>query len=209
MTRTRASVAAVFVPLALASTACTRTARETPPADQDTQPMDRDQAVYGRPNPNAHPELSRFAFLIGNWRCDARLKREDGSWEPLEASWVGHYILDGYAIMDEFRMTRPTGELLVLGVNLRAYDVQNGAWTVRWLNALDGTWVDLGPEELGGVKIDGQSISYIFEEPSGTHALTRATYMHISPSHFTWRGERSGVGKAWEEFLVIEAHRIN
>jgi hypothetical protein len=206
MTRTSARVSAVFVPLVLASTACT-TPRETPPADQDSQPMDRYQSDYGSPNPNAPPELSRFAFLIGSWRCDARLKGEDGSWEPLEASWVGRYVLDGYAIMDEFRMTRPTGELLVLGANLRAYDVKNEAWTLKWLNALDGTWVDLGPEELGGVQIDGHSISYAFEEPVGPHALTRATYLDISPNHFTWRGERSSDGKAWEEFLVIEAHR--
>lgn len=171
--------------------------------------MDRDQELYGRPNPDAHPELSRFAFLIGSWRCQARLRREDGSWESLDASWVGRYVLDGYAIMDEFRMTRPTGELLVLGVNLRAYDVKNGAWALKWLNALDGAWLDLGPEELGGVQTDGQSISYSFEEPVGPHALTRATYLDISPSRFTWRGERSSDGKAWEEFLVIEAHRGN
>jgi hypothetical protein len=122
---------------------------------------------------------------------------------------VGRYVLDGYAIMDEFRMTRPTGELLVLGVNLRAYDVKKRAWTLKWLNALDGTWLDLGPEELGGVEMGGQSISYSFKEPVGAHALTRATYLDISPSHFTWRGERSNDGKAWDEFLVIEAYRSN
>ncbi|MGH9379886.1 MAG: hypothetical protein ACRD2Z_04655 [Thermoanaerobaculia bacterium] len=171
--------------------------------------MDRDEEAYGSANPDAPAELSQFAFLIGRWRCDARLKLEDGSWEPLEASWVGRYILDGYAIMDEFRMKRPMGELLVLGVNVRAYDVKKRAWTLRWLNAFDGTWVDLGPEELGGVEVDGQSISYTFKEPIGGHALTRATYLDISPSHFTWRGEKSSDGKAWEEFLVIEAHRID
>ena len=164
---------------------------------------------YGRPNPGAAPQLSRFAFLIGTWRCDARLKREDGSWETLEASWVGRYVLDGYAIMDEFRMAKPTGELLVLGVNLRTYDVQKRVWNLKWLNALDGTWMDLGPEELGGVRMDDRSITYAFKEPVGAHALTRATYLDITPSQFTWRGERSSDGLAWEEFLVIEAHRSN
>lgn len=171
--------------------------------------MDRDEEKYGRPNPRAAPELSRFAFLIGSWRCDARLKREDGAWETLQATWVGRYVLDGYAIMEEYRMTRATGELLVLGMNLRSYDVKKKAWTMKWLNALGGTWVDLGPEELGGVKMDDQSITYSYKEPVGTHALTRSTYLNISDSHFTWRGERSNDGKAWEEFLVIEAHRGN
>jgi hypothetical protein len=171
--------------------------------------MDRNEEAHGRPNPSAAPELSRFAFLIGRWRYDARLKREDGSWETLQATWVGRYVLDGYAIMEEYRMTRPTGELLVLGMNLRSYDVKKKAWTMKWLNALGGTWVDLGPEELGGVRMDEKSISYSYKEPVGAHALTRSTYFNISESHFTWRGERSSDGKAWEEFLVIEAHRTN
>ncbi len=176
---------------------------------EESESLQRGEEEYGRPNPDAAPELSRFAFLIGEWRCDARLKRDDGSWETLQASWVGRYVLDGYAIMDEFRMTSPTGELLVLGVNLRTYDVQKRVWNLKWLNALDGTWTDLGPEELGGVKMDGQSIVYGFKEPVGAHSLTRATYLDITPSHFTWRGERSSDGLAWEEFLVIEAHRSN
>ena len=171
--------------------------------------MDRDLEVYGRPNLNAPPELSRFAFLIGQWRCEARLKTEGASWERLVATWVGRYELDGYVIMDEFRMMRLTGELLVLGVNVRTYDTKKGAWILKWLNALAGTWLDLGPEELGGVEIDGQSISYVFKEPVGAHALTRATYLDISANHFTWRGERSNDETAWEEFLVLEAHRAH
>ena len=176
-------------------------------SSMDTSMQGRDEQEYGRPNPNAPQELSRFAFLIGKWRCEARLKREDGVWETLQATWVGRYVLDGYVIMEEFRMTRPIGELLVLGMNLRSYDVKKRTWGMKWLNALGGTWVDLGLEELGGVKVDQTSITYSFKEPVGAHALTRATYFNISESHFTWRGERSNDGKAWDEFLVIEAYR--
>lgn len=45
------------------------------------------------------------------------------------------------------------------------------------------------------------------KEPVARHALTRATYVRISADRFTWRGERSHDGKAWEQFLVIELHR--
>jgi hypothetical protein len=171
--------------------------------------MDREKQQYGRQNPSAPQELSRFAFLIGTWRCEAKLKRDDGSWENLQATWVGRYVLDGFVIMEEYRMTRPTGELLVLGVNLRSYDVKKKTWAMKWLNALAGTWIDLGPEELGGVKVDETSITYSYKEPVGAHAFTRSTYFDISDNHFTWRGERSDDGKAWEEFLVIQAHRGN
>jgi hypothetical protein len=169
--------------------------------------MKRDEQEYGKLNPNAPPELSRFAFLIGEWRCDAELKRGGGIWESLKAKWEGRLILDGYVIADEYRMTTPAGELLVLGINLRSYDAKKKTWNMKWLNALGGTWVDLGTEELGGVKIDEKGITYSMNEPVASHVFTRATYTNISGSHFTWRGEKSDDGKAWEKFMVIEAYR--
>ena len=158
-------------------------------------------------NSSASPELARFAFLIGSWRCEARLKQEDGSWTTLPGTWIGRYILDGRAIMDEFRLTKPTGELIVLGVNIRSYDAKTGTWYLKWLNALDGTWTDLAPNDVGAVTMDDQSISYSFKEPVAGHSLTRATYLNISSSRFTWRGERSSDGKVWDEFMIIEAHK--
>jgi len=78
---------------------------------------------------------------------------------------------------------------------------------MKWLNAMTGTWADLGPEELGGVRFDGKSIIYVFKEPVAEHAYTRATYTNISGTHFTWRGEKSDDGRAWSEFMVVEAYR--
>ena len=49
-----------------------------------------------KPNPNAPAELSRFAFLIGRWKFDAKFKLPDGDWQSFYGTWLGHYILDGY-----------------------------------------------------------------------------------------------------------------
>ena len=160
-----------------------------------------------RPNANAPAALARFAFIIGDWRCDAKVKVANGEWQTFEATWLGRFILDGYAIADEYRMTDSAGELIVLGVNLRAYDPVRQTWNIKWLNALAGTWVDLGPEEHGGVTIDDESITYAFKEPVGDHAFTRATYTNISQTHFTWRGEKSDDAKTWSEFMIVEAYR--
>jgi hypothetical protein len=169
--------------------------------------MEQTEEDYGKPNPNAPQELSRFAFLIGKWGGEAKLKLDDGTSESLKALWEGRYILDGYAIADEYRMTTSAGELLVLGINLRSYDAKKNAWNLKWLNALTGTWTDLGPEELGGVAADGNGLSYLMKEPVAGHAFTRATYTNMSPEHFTWRGDRSNDGTTWEQFLVIELYR--
>ena len=97
--------------------------------------------------------------------------------------------------------------LIVLGLNFRAYDATKRTWNLRWLDALAGTWLDLGPPELGGVAVEGRSVSYVLREPMAGHALTRATYTSDSPTHFTWLGEKSEEGKTWKEFMVLHAER--
>ena len=169
--------------------------------------MRRDEKDYGKLNPKAPGELARWAFLIGARSGEAKLKQDDGTWQTLRITWEGCYILDGYAIEDEYRMWTAAGELLVLGLNFRAYDAKNETWNMKWLNGLNGAWTDLGDPKLGGVHVDEKSIWYILEESLAHHALTRATYTNISPDHFTWRGERSSDGKIWEEFLIVDVHR--
>jgi len=59
--------------------------------------MDQVVQAFGKPNPNAPAALSRFAFLIGRWRCEARVRSDNGEWQ-IQATWLGRFILDGYAI---------------------------------------------------------------------------------------------------------------
>jgi len=170
--------------------------------------MDADEQRADPPNPNAPAELSRFAFLIGRWRFDARFKAAGGEWQIFHGTWVGHYILDGYAIADEYRMFGPSGELIVLGMNFRIYDTARQVWNIKWLNALDGTWADLTSDQFGGARFDGQSVTYVFKAERGAQwPFTRATYTNISKSHFTWRGEKSEDTKTWAEFMVVECDR--
>jgi hypothetical protein len=134
---------------------------------------------------------------------------------------VGHFILDGYAIADEYRMFGLSGELIVLGMNFRAYDPAKQVWSIKWLNARAGTWTDLTPEQFGGARFDGQSVNYAFKEPvaqlltpellekypTAQWPFMRATYTNISAMHFTWRGEKSEDAKLWTHFMVVECYR--
>ena len=172
---------------------------------EDTS-MHQVQQEFGTLNPNAPAALSRFSFLVGRWRCEAEVRSGNGVWQTFQATWVGRYVLDGYAIADEYRMTDSSGKLLVLGMNFRTYDAAKQTWNIKWLNALGGTWIDLAPSELGGVRFDGQSVIYAFREPVAGHTYTRATYTNISERRFTWRGEKSNDGKAWSEFIVVECY---
>ncbi|HEV2577984.1 MAG TPA: hypothetical protein VGU25_12310 [Acidobacteriaceae bacterium] len=156
---------------------------------------------------SAPSELQRFAFLVGRYRCQAELKLPAEESQRFDALWEGRWALDGHAIVDEYRMFGANGETLVLGVNIRAYDVAKKQWNIKWLDALLGRWTDLGSQELGGVHFEGASVSYQFREPMVGHTFTRATYTDISDQHFTWRGESSEDGKEWTEFMVVECER--
>jgi len=175
----------------------------------DEQYDEQHDEQYGTLNPAAPSELARFAFLIGHWRCEAKIKSASGEWQTFAATWLGRFILDGYAIADEYRMTNCNGDLIVLGTNLRSYDASQQTWNIRWLSAFTGSWTDLASAELGGVHCDGNTIRYAFKEPVADHAYTRATYTPHSPTHFTWRGEQSDEATSWREFMIVEAYRTH
>lgn len=156
---------------------------------------------------SARAELERFAFLVGRHRCEARLKMPMGEWQRFRAVWEGRWILDGRVIADEYRTFGAQGEVLVLGLNVRAYDASKKSWNIRWVDGLSGRWTDLGSEELGGVQFEGTSASYRFKEPMMPHTFTRATYTNVSDRHFTWKGEGSEDGTQWTEFMVVECER--
>jgi len=171
---------------------------------------------YGTPNPNAPRELSQFAFLIGSWRCESSVKGPDGEFRTYPATWVARYILDGYVIADEFRQLGPAGEVAQIGQNYRCFNADKKTWCIQWLDALDATWLELGPEDLGGVVVRGGTITYKHRRPRGRvgrlfplNSLFRLTYEGISENHFTWRAELStDGGETWAEVQVIEAHRV-
>jgi len=169
--------------------------------------MNESDQEFGKRNPHAPLELSRFAFLIGNWQCEAKIRSASGEWQSFAAEWHGCFILDGYAIADEYRMTGASGELIVLGMNFRTYDAARRIWNIKWLNALAGSWMDLASEELGAVKFDGPSVIYSFKETVGGLAYTQVTYTSHSATHFTWRAQKSDDRKTWADFMTVEAHR--
>jgi hypothetical protein len=179
------------------------------PSDDFMEQIDKSS---DKPNPKAPAALSDFAFLIGQWRFDAKFKSPTGEWQTFHGTWIGRYILDRHVIADEYKMLRSGGEVVVHGMNFRVYDAAKKIWNIKWLNALEGTWTDLTTEEFGGAMFEGQSVSYVFREPKGASGdwkatYTRATYTSVSPTYFTWRGDKSDDRAGWREFMIVECRR--
>ena len=168
--------------------------------------------AFGKLSPQAPPDLGAFAFLIGSWQCNARVKSANGEWQRFEAQWIGRFILDGHAIADEYRMTTLSGQLAVLGMNVRTYNPATHTWTIQWLDGLTGACTNLVSEELGGVYINrsygrDSSVTYAFKEPTAAHRYTRDTYTTHSPTRFTWKGDQSIDAQTWTDFMLVECYR--
>lgn len=171
---------------------------------------------YGLPNRNAPRELSQFGFLIGTWQCESSVKGPDGAFRTYPATWIARYILDGYVIADELKQLGPAGEVAHLGQNYRSFNGDSKTWIIKWLDALDSTWLDMGPEDLGGVEARAGIVTYKHRRPRGRtgrlfplQSLFRLTFSNMSEDHFTYRAELStDGGETWDEVQVIEANRV-
>ena len=95
----------------------------------------------------------------------------------------------------------------MLGSNYRSYNVKTNTWVMKWHDALASTWLELGPEDLGGVQITDTAIT--FKARFEFDVIHRITFSNITEEHFTWQADSSSdAGQTWNEsIMVIEAYR--
>ncbi len=165
------------------------------------------QETYGVPNPKAPKELSHFAFLIGKWDGEGR-SRYEGDSEAYRMTWVGRYILDGYAIADEARILDEDGALERIFITYRFYDLHKKRWIIEAFNVLESTIVHQAPDDLGGVQVSEASITLMTRGPT---AIGRELFLNRSKDHFTYRQDVStDEGETWIEGVdLIEANRVS
>jgi hypothetical protein len=163
-----------------------------------------DEADKKQPNPKAPPETAQYAFLIGEWDCRIESMAPDGSMTEGRARWKGYYILDGWAIQDEWVSETPSGEEFY-GTNIRSFDPERKKWNNRWLPSGSLKWKHFDSEQIGDtmVMIGGEG-----RDPIGP--VDRNTFYNISEDHFDWKKDRSyDGGKTWiEGVALISADRI-
>ncbi len=165
------------------------------------------QEAYCVPNPNAPRELSHFAFLIGKWQCEGKFRYEGAS-SAYRITWVGRYIMDGYAIADDARVFDDEGALERSFITYRFYDLDRKRWIIDAFNVLESTMVHQAPDDLGGVQVSEASITLMTRGPT---AVGRESFLNISKEHFTYRLDVStDEGVTWIEGVdLIEANRVS
>jgi len=158
---------------------------------------------YGKLNAEAPPQTAQYAFLVGKWGCKTRFMDAEG--RPVEgrATWTGYYILDGWAIQDDWVALRADGTESH-GTNIRSFNPQTGKWDNRWLPAGSLQWKYFQAEKVGDTMV---------MTGEGTDArgpfIDRNTFYEISADGWRWRKDRSyDGGTSWIEGVgYIEATR--
>ncbi|MCH9646642.1 MAG: hypothetical protein K0U98_00310 [Deltaproteobacteria bacterium] len=191
---TQIAVVCAFVPLTIFS--ATRMASSASVEEELQQ-------VVAKPSPP--PETEQLAPLLGNWRCTTRALQQDGGYVEGTASWKFYTILDGFAIMDEWRAPKPDGTESV-GVNIRHYDTETEQWVAKWLSTANMKWATFqATYQEGEFRMTGKSIS-----PSGNAGHSRVTFFDMKKNSFKWKLDWStDGGKTWiPDVFLIEGERI-
>ncbi len=162
---------------------------------------------FGSPHPDAPPELLEFGFLVGPWNCEIEWPQADGSRGKGVGTWIGRWMMDGWAIRDDFRDGFYEG---FRATTFRSWDARERAWRGFWLDGRSGAWSRPLVEEstqrglrlrtsMSTANADGQSIE----------VEMRYHFHEIAERNFSWRQDTSvDGGVTWKEATTtIECER--
>ena len=133
---------------------------------------------YGRPHPDAPPELIQFDFMVGEFDCEEATRNRDGSWTEFNAVWNASYFLNGYGIQDVYWNPRFSTS------NLRIFDPKDGLWKVTFFKMpgyASGVWMG---------KKEGDKIILRNNPPGekGTRRISILTFSNMRFDGFDWLG---------------------
>lgn len=159
------------------------------------------------PNAAAPPETAQFSFAIGEWSCKTRGMTPDGTvQEGPPATWTFYYILDGWAIQDDWVSQQPNGSYF-RGTNIRSFNPETRRWDNRWLQQGDLRWKYYSAEQVGDTMVmtGGEG-----KDAMDRECIDRNTFHSITEDSWIWRKDRSfDGGESWiEGVAVIEATRV-
>lgn len=176
----RAFLSALF--LAVTSVAHAQVA---PPGDQLRPTYDPSEAFpFGQLNQQAPPSTGQYDFMIGNFDCTLSYKAyQNNEWVVVKegkATWNARYIMDGQAVLDEFR-----DEWGDTNVDVRVYDAEADVWRIHY------TSVNPAQGELFKARhVEGRMVMESEREtPGGFKYTERIAFEPLRDGAYRWTKE--------------------
>jgi hypothetical protein len=147
--------------------------------------------TYGVRHEAAPDELDLFSFLIGKWEGSGKTRLADGTIAEYDGlTWIGRYVLDGMAIIDELHAPLPDGNR-GLGITLRYFDLQRDGWVVEFLNVTNSFIRRQVNAQAGAVEKDGSTVVVI---SVSDESISREYYRVIDDDSFVYTIDLSNDG---------------
>jgi len=181
---------------------CASSAFANGAAGQDILYVPEPDSPIGARNPDAPPGTGQYDFLIGDWDIRVSLFRDGQAPLNYAARWHNHWVVNGYAVMQEWRGPYSTG------MELRSYDETDDVWHGRNIYfPSPGAWYD----NTAKWNDDEMVVTTIRKDASGAESITREVYFDISASNFSIRTEIStDGGRSWQRGRYeLVATRVN
>ena len=103
---------------------------------------------------NAPPQTRQYAFMLGDWKIEAKAMKPDQSWTKGDGHARVAFADDGVTLVEDM-LLRLEGLGEFEGQNRRVYNSDAGQWDVRWTpKGQDVTF------EIVGKKVDGKLTEY-------------------------------------------------
>jgi len=140
---------------------------------------DPDSPLMSR-NPTLTGEGEAFDFLIGDW--DVVI-----TWDRYRAKWHNHWIIDGHAVMQEWRGPNLTG------TEIRFYDKSTQSWVGQNIY-VNGAWRSTKAKSKGNTMI----VTIFGKNEARGEFLNRETYFNITENSFEMKSDISlDDGNTW------------
>ena len=149
--------------------------------------------------------LSKIDFFIGTWDLETTDIQPDGSFKKGKARSEVKYILDGYAMQDNYLILNSSDEIVFRGTSIRSYNPRTDKFQIVWIMPGYKGITDIQAEWKEGKLIStGKGYDYAGE------FLERFEYYDIKKNSYSFKMDRSyDGGETWiENFGRIEAKRI-
>lgn len=153
------------------------------------------QETFGKLNPAAPEETAQFQFLVGRWHAEYSGISSDGTVTKGTADWRIKYILNGFALQDEWSYSLPDGTIAGYGTMFRTFDAKKKEWTI-----VEQTTGNLEFNHMTAKKVGDTMVMYEEGETPEGKIHMRRVFHNITRDSFDWRYDisRDG-GKTWQE----------